>query len=153
MKLAAVGPLHDARPDFDPAAEMDRSLGDISGVEIFSSQILVGVFLRGDKTASGLINPTMIREDSVQGKVTRILKIGTLAFSEADAEKYNGRLPRVGDWVFNRAQDSYQLSIRGDGAQSSEVLTHYPELRGAWPCRLVYARDIYGRITDPNMVV
>ncbi len=153
MTGAIVAALHDARPDFDPAAEMDRSIGDISGIEIFADQILVGVYLRGERLSSGLIDPTMVAEDAIQGKVTRILKIGASAFSEKHLPRFNGRWPEVGDWVFNRAQDAFALSIRGRGASSTSVLANYPKLRGAWPCRLVFANDIYGRITDPNTVV
>ncbi len=153
MVVAAnVTSLHDARPEVDPAHDMDMTIGDISELEIAGSQVLVGVYLRGERTAGGIIDPTQIAEDKIQGKCVRVLKLGNTAFT-GDNPGWNGNPPKVGDWVFHRAQDAAEISVKGRGSVTSAILKNYPQMRGAWPCRLVYAADIYGRVADPNMVV
>src|SRR5581483_7241058 len=104
MVVAAnVTSLHDARPEVDPAHDMDMTIGDISELEIAGSQVLVGVYLRGERTAGGIIDPTQIAEDKIQGKCVRVLKLGNTAFT-GDNPGWNGNPPKVGDWVFHRAQ-------------------------------------------------
>jgi hypothetical protein len=151
MKNASASVLHTwTHNDINDAAkEITEAVGDISEMDVFGSQILVGDYLRPAKTKGGLWTPAdSQKEDVFQGKVTMILKIGPTAFSEKDADLYGGTLPKVGDWVFNRAMDSFQLSVKGDGSVNDPSR----EFTG-WPCRLIYAADLYGRVKHPQIIV
>jgi hypothetical protein len=41
--------------DVDPAQDVTKKIGDLSKFEVFHNQILVGVYIRPEKTKSGLI--------------------------------------------------------------------------------------------------
>ena len=54
----------------DPAKAILDEIGDISNVEVFNNQLLVAVYIRPEKTKSGLLLPGQTRdEDKFQSKV------------------------------------------------------------------------------------
>ena len=62
--------------DQDPASALMKELGDIGKVEIFNNQVLVAVYIRPNKTKSGLyLSDKTTDEDRYQGKVG-LLEIG-----------------------------------------------------------------------------
>ena len=61
--------------DGDPKQNLINEVGDISDIEIFNNQILVGVYIRPEKTKSGIYLSDKYRdEDKFQSKVGLILK-------------------------------------------------------------------------------
>ena len=65
----------------DPANEIRKRIGDISQIEVLHNQILVGVYIRPEKTKGGILLTSQTRdEDRYQGKAGLVLKKGPLAF-------------------------------------------------------------------------
>ena len=61
-----------------PVKEATAALvGDLEGVEVFGNQVLVAIYQRPNKTASGIYLSDGVRaEDQYQGKVGLVLKLG-----------------------------------------------------------------------------
>jgi len=98
----------------DPAEELKQKVGDLSGIEVLHNQILVAVYIRPDRTASGLYLADKTRdEDRYQGKAGLVLKKGPLAFVDDDTNKFHGQNVEVGDWVFYRVSDGFPLMLNG----------------------------------------
>ena len=61
--------------DVDPREGLLKKIGDLSKVEVFNNQILVAVYLRPEKTKSGILLPGQTRdEDKYQSKVGLVIK-------------------------------------------------------------------------------
>ncbi len=119
----------------DPKQEMLDKIGDISKVEVFHNQTLVMVYIRPDRTASGLYLADKTRdEDRFQGKTGLVLKKGPLAFVDDETNKFHGQDVNVGDWVFYRVSDGFPITINGQ------------------LCRLLEEVHIKGRINEPDTV-
>lgn len=98
----------------DPANEIRKRIGDISKIEVLHNQILVGVYIRPEKTKGGiLLTPQTRDEDRYQGKAGLVLKKGPLAFVDDDNNKFHGQNVDVGDWVFYRVSDGFPLVLNG----------------------------------------
>lgn len=119
----------------DPAEELKQKVGDLSGIEVLHNQILVAVYIRPDRTASGLYLADKTRdEDRYQGKAGLVLKKGPLAFVDDDTNKFHGQNVEVGDWVFYRVSDGFPLMLNGT------------------LCRLLEEVHIKGKINSPDVV-
>lgn len=119
----------------DPATELKAKVGDLSKVEIMHNQILVAVYIRPERTASGLYLADKTRdEDRFQGKAGLVLKKGPLAFVDDDANKFHGQDVNIGDWVFYRVSDGFPVNINGQ------------------LCRLLEEVHIKGKIPSPDVV-
>lgn len=119
----------------DPAEELQKKVGDLSGIEVLHNQILVAVYIRPDRTASGLYLADKTRdEDRYQGKAGLVLKKGPLAFVDDDTNKFHGQNVEVGDWVFYRVSDGFPLMLNGT------------------LCRLLEEVHIKGKINSPDVV-
>ena len=56
--------------EIDPAESIRNEMGDISSVEVFNNQVLVAVYIRPQKTKSGIILTNQTTdEDRYQSKV------------------------------------------------------------------------------------
>ena len=98
----------------DPANEIRKRIGDISKIEVLHNQILVGVYIRPEKTKGGILLTSQTRdEDRYQGKAGLVLKKGPLAFVDDDNNKFHGQNVDVGDWVFYRVSDGFPLVLNG----------------------------------------
>lgn len=119
----------------DPREEMLSRIGDLSQVEVFHNQTLVMVYIRPDKTASGLFLADSTRdEDRFQGKAGLVVKKGLLAFVDDEHNKFQGQDVEIGDWVFYRVSDGFPITING------------------CLCRLLEEVHIKGRIPSPDAV-
>ncbi|HZS57519.1 MAG TPA: hypothetical protein VFA65_24175 [Bryobacteraceae bacterium] len=86
----------------DPAKEIWDRVKHLKGVRsLTGNQVLLGVYLRPEKTASGIFLSDVTRkEDEHQGKVGLVLKLGSQAFVDSDDYKFNEEeKAKVGDWV------------------------------------------------------
>lgn len=121
--------------EIDPIAAILDKIGDISEIELFNNQVLVAVYIRPEKTASGLYLSDKTRdEDQHQSKVGLVLKMGDRAFDDVYREKYTDVTIRKDDWIFFRASDGWATTV-------NKVL-----------CRIVEDVDVKGRIPHPDQV-
>lgn len=121
--------------DVDPAEVIRKEMGDISDIEIFHNQVLVAIYIRPEKTKSGLYLSSQTRdEDKYQGKVGLIIKKGADAFVDESGKWFKGVNLDVGDWIYFRPSDGWQVTVHG----------HL--------CRILDDTDVRGRIPQPDVV-
>ncbi len=123
-----------AESTLDAKAALLKELGDLSGVEVLHSQVLVATRIANAKTAGGVFLPdSAIREDQFQGSIGLVIAIGPGAFRDGPIAEFHGVKLKLHDWVMFRPSDGLQLAIR-------EV-----------PCRLFEDTGIKMRVKDPQM--
>jgi len=120
--------------DTDPKDQILEALGDISQVELFHNQVLLAVYIRPEKTKSGLILTDSHRdEDRYQSKVGLLVKQGPMAF-EQDGNWFSGMSFNEHDWLVFRPSDGWSITVNG-------VL-----------CRIFDDVNIKGRVPHPDAV-
>lgn len=131
MQKKALLMVHTADPK---QAIWDNVSEHLNGIQVMGADVLLGIYVRPDKTAGGIILSDKTRgEDVYQGKVAMVLKLGPLAFQEDAANKFPVK-PQVGDWVTVRVGDTFQLQI------------------GDQPCRLADENDIRLVVERPDVI-
>ena len=121
--------------EVDPAQKLIKELGDISNIEIFNNQILVAVYLRPEKTKSGIYMPDKHREeDRYQSKVGLVVKKGPSAFIDTGDNWFKDVTVDLNDWVMFRATDGWGITV-------NNVL-----------CRVLDDTNVRGRIPHPDSV-
>jgi len=121
--------------DVDPRKKLMEEMGDLSKVEVFNNQILVAVYLRPEKTKSGLYMPDAHRdEDKYQSKVGLVLKKGPMAFDDNTGQWFNGVTINTNDWIVFRPSDGWSITING-------VI-----------CRMIDDVNVRGRVDHPDRV-
>lgn len=119
----------------NPKLAVTNAVGDLSKVEVFFDLVLLGTYIRPEKTAGGIIRPdSNIQEDEFQGKVGLVLKKGPNAFVDDQDITYGGQNIDVGDWVVFFVGDAKSITINGA------------------PCRLLRASQIRMKVPDPSVV-
>ena len=124
---APVRIVHDTDPRYDITADVTRTL---KGVQVPPYSVLLAMYERDPKkggreakTAGGIIIPQAqktgtLREDTYQGKVGLVIKLGKLAFTDDDTHKWDGFRPAVGDWVAISVGDTYSFDIPAGNGES-----------------------------------
>ena len=126
----------------DPRSEILDKAGDLTNVEVFGSDILVALYLRPQKTKSGIILADSTRdEDKWQGKAGLILKLGPTAYVDEDGNKF--RDINVGDWVVFRPSDGWPVTLNA----ANSVIS-----KDAIPCRVVNDIHIRLRVSSPDSI-
>lgn len=100
----------------DQKKELTKLVGDLSGVNILSNRILVGIYIEPEKTKGGLFLATSTVKESVfQGVVGLVLKKGVTAFrDEPESNTYfHSQDVKVGEWVVFRTGDARRVQING----------------------------------------
>jgi co-chaperonin GroES (HSP10) len=121
----------------DPKQFLLDKIGAVEDVELFHNQVLVAVYMAPEKTAGGIIRPDSNKdEDRHQSKIGLILKKGPMAFTSDDKWSWPSDIG-VGDWVFFRVADGWNVTVNG----------HRDKL-----CRILDDVDIRGRIQHPDQV-
>lgn len=106
-------PLMEMVHTYDPVDELIEKIGDLSEFIVPLNKILVGIYMRPDKTKGGVHIPDQIRdEDRYQGKAGLILKKGPIAFVDDSRVSFHGLNPDVGDWVMFRPSNGLKVDIR-----------------------------------------
>lgn len=116
--------------------EMLAGLGSLDNVQIFHNQLLIGIYMRPEKTAGGIIMTEKYRdEDKWQGKVGAVLLKGPLAFQDDERAgiTFQNNL-NVGDWAIYRVSDGFSMDING---------IH---------CRVIEDVHIRGSVKDPTLI-
>lgn len=165
MSSVEISRLHKHHhDDYDEAkAQIAQAVGSLADIEVFGRQIIVGAYVRPNKTAGGFYIPISAqKEDIWQGKAVLVLRVGPDAFTGNDdyvrAVFGPKGAPVPGDWVFLRSDSGLQVSLCGDGAERVKGKDHRGEPIDlydwdGWPCRIVADDSIIGRINKPHTVV
>lgn len=92
----------------DPKEEIWKAIGDLSDLKLFGNEVLVAIYIRPQKTSSGIFLTDNYRdEDKWQGKIGLVLKKGgTSLVAETDKVEVN-------DWVLFRPSDGWGLTVNG----------------------------------------
>ena len=121
--------------EIDPSAVLLKELGDLSAVEVFNNQMLVAVYIRPQKTKSGIILTSQTTdEDRFQSKVGLVVKKGPNAFKDDTGEWFSGIEINEKDWIVFRPSDGWSITVNG-------VL-----------CRMIEDVNIKARIDQPDRV-
>ena len=119
----------------DPKQDLKKEVGNVDSVEVFNNQVLVAVYMRPEKTKSGIYLTSGTRdEDKIQGKVGLVLKKGPQAFVDPSNNWFEGIDISLDDWVFFRPSDGWSVTI-------NNVV-----------CRMLDDTNIRGRIQAPDQV-
>lgn len=95
----------------DPKQDLIDRIGDTSGIEIFNNQILLGVYIRPEMTAGGIVIDTS--EDEHQSKIGLILAMGNDACEDPTGKWFRGvkRKIAIGDWILFRPSDAWPVTV------------------------------------------
>lgn len=136
MTSGIIKSMHQMAHTEDPSALIKEAVGDISAMELTGVEVLVGTYIRPEKTKGGVLLTHKIRdEDLYQGKCGLVLKVAPGAFVDGPDAKFNGFNVKVGDWIFYRVADGFALSVHG----------HH--------CRILEDVHVRGRVPNPDMVM
>ena len=120
----------------DPKEAIIKFIGDLSTFEVMGDRVLVGIFMRPEKTKGGIIRPDANKEEDVwQGKVGLVLKLGPNAFINPDAGSVYDQCVEAGDWVVFKVGDGWQLEVN------------------KMPCRMIKDTNFIAKVKDPMMVL
>ena len=137
--MPAVAMLHEV----DPKEALLDKVGDLSGVDIFGSRMLVAIYKRPEKTKSGIILTDATRkEDIYQGKVGLVIKMGPFCYVDEDGNKF--RDINVGDWVVFRPSDGWQVTLN--------TLQQSISKEDTVDCRLLSDNVVDVRVSNPDSV-
>lgn len=127
----------------DPRKEILDRVGDLSGVDVFGSDVLVAIYKRPERTKTGIILADSTREeDRYQGKVFLILKLGPTAFVDDEGNKF--RDIQEGDWVVARTSDGWAVTLN-----SAHGIT---TRESAIDCRIITDINIRLRVARPDLI-
>lgn len=128
--------------DEDPKLEILDRVGELNDVEVFGSDVLVALYIRPEKTKSGIILSDSTRhEDKWQGKAGLVLKLGPTAYLDENGEKF--RDISEGDWVVFRPSDGWPVTLRAANSVSS---------KDAVACRVITDINIRMRVSSPDAI-
>lgn len=105
----------------DPGKEiMADSSAILKDFRIRPTDVLLVMYQRekisGEKrTIGGLFIPDngagTLREDTYQGKVGVVMKVGNIAFTADDDHNWGDFVPKVGDWVVVNVGDTFSFDL------------------------------------------
>lgn len=128
-KIAQISQAH------DPKSAIIKAAGDLSQVTVNADLVLVGTYIRPEKTAGGIIRPKEnVEEDQHQGKVGLVLKVGPLAYADWEDDGARGKSAALHTWVVYAIKDGWGLEVNGT------------------PCRLIPYDKLRMQLPDPMMV-
>jgi len=121
--------------DVDPKDDLLKQVGNLSGVDIFNNAVLVALYVRPQKTKSGIIlTDKYTDEDRIQGKAGLIIKMGNAAFVDDGGNWFKDAKIGLHDWVIFRPSDGWPVSVNGVS------------------CRLIDDTAIRGKIDAPDRI-
>ncbi len=119
----------------NPRVDIVKAVGPLTGVSVKFNWVLVGTYIRPEKTAGGIIRPHInVAEDEWQGKVGLVLKLGSMAFQDDEETLFKGEKVEVGDWAVYHVGDARSMNING------------------YPCRMIRDSSIRMTVDDPNII-
>jgi co-chaperonin GroES (HSP10) len=128
--------------DNDPKQALLDRVGDLSGIEVFGSDVVVAVYMRPERTRAGIIlTDNMRSEDAFQGKVGLIVKMGPTAYCDETGNKF--RDINVGDWAVFRASDGFPVTLTASNSVST---------KDAIICRIINDINIRMTVSSPDAI-
>lgn len=128
-------PHMDMTHDLDPKNTILEDLGNIEDYKVFHNEIIVAVYIRPEKTKSGIFLPDAVRdEDRHQSKVGLVVKVGPEAFDDPNGNWFRDMDVKLHDWIVYRPSDGWSQTVNG-------VL-----------CRALKDTAVRGKIPHPDMV-
>lgn len=126
MAAMAVNKIQAISQATDPKAAILKAVGDLSKEQVLYDLVLVGTYIRPEKTSGGIIRPLdNVREDEYQSKSGLVLKLG---------DEIQNPLVQVGDWIVYSIKDGWALTVNGTA------------------CRLVPHERIRMKLSKPDVV-
>lgn len=123
------------KPQSTEAEIRDGMGAALSGFTPFHNQILLGIYIKPEKTSGGVYMTDKTRaEDQYQGKVGVVLKKGPMVFVNDGANDFHGQNVQEGEWVVYRISDGLPMDVGG---------VH---------CRLIEDVHVRGTVTDPTTI-
>lgn len=120
----------------DPRQAILDFVGDLDDIEVIGDRVLVGIYMRPEKTSGGIIRPDANKvEDVWQGKVGLVLKLGPDAFIDPESGERYAQALEPGDWGVFFVGDGKPLEINKA------------------PCRMVKDVSFVAKIKNPEMVL
>ena len=130
MPIASATSIEKISQAKDPKAAILAAVGDISEFKIASDLVLLGTFIRNEKTIGGIILPTdNLKEDEFQGKVGLVLKRGPIAYSDWEQGDEIGQMARLHTWVVYQIKDAWPCQINGTACR----MIAYDKIRAVTP--------------------
>ena len=125
--------------EVDPKKKILDEIGDISSIQLFNNEILVGIYMRPTETMLGgkkfFMTDNTVDEDKYQSKVGLLLKAGPNAFEPNAEGWFAGETFTPGeDWLIFRPSDGWSVTVHG-------VL-----------CRIIKDGQVKGRSQAPDEV-
>jgi len=113
LELQSIGKIAMTHT-IDPKSVALTEVGDTSKIVVFNNQVLIAVYIRPERTKSGLLLSQGARdEDKYQSKVGLILKTGPDAFLDEDGRWFKNAAIGVGDWIVFRPSDGWNIEVNG----------------------------------------
>lgn len=135
MTVLSASKIEQISQASDPMAAIIKAVGDISKLKVASDLVLLGTYIRNEKTAGGIIRPhDVLKEDEYQGKVGLVLKAGPMAYGDWEDDELRGHLAKLHTWVVYQIKDAWPVQINGTA------------------CRFVPYEKIRAQIPNPSMV-
>lgn len=127
MSLVTASKIQAISQAKDPKRAILDAVGDLSKEEILWDLVLIGTYIRNERTAGGIIRPVEnVQEDAYQSKTGLVLRFGGDVPEEPIYD--------VGDWVVYSIKDGWPVTVNGT------------------PCRLVPYDRIRMKVSDPSVV-
>ena len=121
--------------DTDPKLVLKEQIGNTDSFEIYNNQILIAIYVRPEKTKTGIYLPDSQRaEDQYQSKVGLVLKKGPAAFEGGDSLWFKDMHIELNDWIVFRPSDGWPITVNG-------VL-----------CRMLDDTSVRGKIDVPDKI-
>ena len=135
MSVASASKIEQISQSSDPRAAIIEAVGDLSGAKVTADLVLLGTYIRNEKTAGGIIRPTeVLKEDEYQGKVGLVLAKGPLAYADWEEDDARSQSAELHTWVVYAIKDAWPVQINGTA------------------CRFIPYDKIRMQIPDPSMV-
>jgi hypothetical protein len=135
MAVVSASKIEQISQASDPMAAILKAVGDIGKVNVGSDLVLLGTYIRNEKTSGGIIRPTEnVKEDEFQGKVGLVLKSGPMAYADWEGADTVGQFAVPHIWVVYAIKDAWPVQINGTA------------------CRFIPYDKIRAQIPDPSMV-
>lgn len=109
--------------------------GKLPGFELMANRVLVGLYVRPEKTQGGIILTQKTRaEDIYQGKAAIVLALGPSAYVSDANFDFQGQKCEVGDWISIWVTDGKAIKINDAD------------------CRVLRDQDVTMKIPSPDQV-
>jgi len=121
--------------DEDPKVVLKEQIGNIDSFEIYNNQILIAIYIRPEKTKSGIyLTDGQRSEDQYQSKIGLVLKKGPAAFEGDDSLWFKDMHIELNDWIVFRPSEGWPITVNG-------VL-----------CRMLDDTSVRGKIDVPDKI-